>query len=248
MGTEGTQNPGGSLTPEEERRLREQVHARLDSQNARESHTVEQNQPEPETGPTATPTKYLTERLRVIREAEDEYYAERGLYRYKNHRGEYEWLTEEERKIRLERRGKRKRRSGSQRRTSESRGIASRLHSKRLDSMLGRVFSVAFAVVIIGLGIALLTNDTDGRTGYVIDIRSEPPGAAIFIDDEATGRRTPAEYHVKGPGTYSVSVARPGFDPRPESHRVVVTNKANRPTVVFTLYSTRNGQTENLDN
>jgi hypothetical protein len=110
------------------------------------------------------------------------------------------------------------------------------------------VISVSFAVVILGLGVILLTNDTEGRTGYIIDIRSEPPGAAIFIDDEATGRRTPAEYHVSGPGSYSVSAARPGFEPRPESHRVIVTNKTNRPTVVFTLYSTRIGQTEDVDN
>ena len=211
-----TPEPERFLSKEEEEELRKQVRQRLESEHGK---LYEKR------GSSRVPSGALrAERLRIIREEEDAFYAERGLYRYRNHRGEYEWLTKEE----IERRLARRKRHSRRKRSS--------LFPKVLGETVGDVLGwlTVFAVLVITA--AFLFHSRTSSTEYAIDVRSEPPGAAIFLNGRPANASTNAQVYLEGPGTYTVHVVRPGYRSIPQNRVVHVTEHEKTATLIFTLY------------
>ena len=220
------------ISQDEENRLREQIRSRLETELGRNTTSSESvADASTEEAHHATPERHLAERLAIIRREEDAFYAERGLVRYKNRRGEYEWLTKEEHDARVERR----RRRGIKRQSSK--GFIPRFSSSAVDRALGGVLTTALVIVILGATIAIFARSGDRQTGFVIDVRSEPVGAAVFINDEPANASTNAELHVEGPGTYIVTVALPGYRVRPESRTVHLVTEGDARVLSFSLYT-----------
>lgn len=220
------------LSAEEEARIREQVRNRLRPEvNGEMPHsTSDPSRRTSEKQPTRD-REIISERLRIMREEEDRIYAEHGLYRYKNHRGEYEWLTQDQ----IDKRKDRRRRSRAKR-PRESKSWVPQITSHKLDSVLGPVFSAALVLVILATAIYLIVRSGEVVTPYAIHVTSLPAGAAIFVDGVATGKTTDAYVHVERVGAYEISVHLPGHRIVPESFTVDVIDAESTQQVVFSLY------------
>ncbi|HDS74576.1 MAG TPA: PEGA domain-containing protein, partial [Firmicutes bacterium] len=151
--------------------------------------------------------------------------------RYKNHRGEYEWLTQEQ----IEKRKARRKRSGSKR-MRESKSWIPQITSQKLDSLLGTVFSAALVLAIIATAVYLIARSGEVTSPYNVHVASQPPGAAIFIDGAATEKTTDAYIHVKSAGDYEVSVHLPGYRAIPSEIRVDLNDVEPTRSIVFSLY------------
>jgi len=219
--------PAEHLPPKESEELRRQVRRRLESEYERlhgRAHAPEHEM--------SSADRARTERLRLIREEENAFYAERGLYRYRNHRGEYEWLTSEELADRQASRRQRRKRYAE-------RGFFQQLiHSSLLkDVMNGLLVVVVLALVIFVFRYEERQKTEGGSLAvYQVRVRSEPAGAAIFLDGRPTRATTNEVLRLREPGEHVVSVVRPGYRTVPESTRVQLTQKYTELTLYFTLY------------
>lgn len=162
---------------------------------------------------------------------EERAYAEKGLYRYRNHRGEIEWLT----KAQIEQRKERRKRSRSTR-SRASRSSKSRISSRNLDAILGGVISAALVLVILSTTIYFIARNTGSNPRYVIDVVSHPPGAAVFVNGVATGHVTDSSVHIEDPGEYEVTVHLPGYLTIPPSFSVEVHDDVPKQSVTFSLH------------
>lgn len=213
--------PGGILPGDEEEVLRRQIRGGLEAEYERER--AKQSKPA-----TEVPAAELlrAERLRIIREEEDAFYAKRGLFRYKNHRGEYEWLTKEERDRRLAaRREKRSRRS--------ARSLLGRLNS---ESFLGDVVNGLIVVVVFAVAVLVFRQEHRPQSLYSVSVRSEPTGAAVFLNGEPVNAMTNAVVSIQRPGFYMIHVLRPGYRAVPPSVEIHVSDEKKAPVVSFSLY------------
>ena len=184
------QRDDGLMSSDEEQRLREEVRARLLSEMQHERGFSDKSASD-------EAALLRMERQRIMREEEDAFYAERGLRRYRNHRGEYEWLTEEEI---ADRKGRRRAaRPGSQRGFFSKRSMG--------DVISGIVLLGAVAISLLIVMRSVKTSDLP----YAIEILSEPPGAAVFVNGKAANLSTNCLVHVSNPGTVMVSLYLPGY-------------------------------------
>ena len=73
-----------------------------------------------------------------------------------------------------------------------------------------KILLPAIAAGLLGAtGCSTIVNH--GRTAGV-DVRSDPPGAEIFLDGKPTGARTPARIEIEGgSGEHTVRVAKDGY-------------------------------------
>ncbi len=216
------------LSPRQERELREEVRKRLEAQES--ERTVPSRRQTP-----ARVSKEQIERRRIIREAEDEFFAERGLYRYRNHRGEIEWLSGddiEHRKSRRHRRGQRSLKSRMK-----------RLFNERSISDL--VSGIVVIAVFTAAGFLVFRQASVIATPkYPVEVRSIPPGAAIFIDRMPADASTNTQVFVSEAGHYAISVYLPGYRVVPDHHVVEVGHSEVTPSVAFTLYATSSDSIE----
>jgi hypothetical protein len=168
------------------------------------------------------------ERRRIIREEEDRFHDEKGLVRYRNHRGDIEWLTNEEVAQRKELQGRRS--SGSSKGASrKSRGSwkgAVGCVTVVAVIVIALVLASRFGVVIRGVGSA----------SYTVMVRSVPPGAAIFINGKPTGMVTDGRVTVRDIGTHVIEVIRPGYLTVPARITVDVIAEEAHPEAAFSLY------------
>ena len=152
------------LTPREEQLLRDEVRNRLEAQEVESVVRAPQQTP-------ARASHEQMERRRIIREEEDRFFAERGLRRYRNHRGEVEWLSEEDIRRRKQRRGSRRRRSWWKR---LKRYIADR-------SLSNVVSGLVVLSIFTTAGYLILRRTTDAAARqFRVEVRSIPPGLSLI--------------------------------------------------------------------
>ena len=206
------------LSPEEEQRIREEIRTKLEQ-------TLEAKQRERELRDRKRREQVSErERQRIFEEEERKFYKARGLQRYINRYGEVEWLTPEE--IR-------------ERRLVGKERYRIRRKKKRIQRWMavGRVF--VLVLVIGGLGAVLysmrsLRGAEQEDPVTVLWVRSNVPGAAIYVDGNPTGITT--DGLIGGPleGKHVVAVAKPGYVVVPAKQEVWVT-RGDTTEVAFEL-------------
>ena len=89
--------------------------------------------------------------------------------------------------------------------------------SRRARSRKGLlVAGTLFFLTLVGIGSALLLSPkTQGRAGRLarLELTSDPPGAAVFIDGRATGRTTPAEVGLEPGQPHELRLELDGYAP-----------------------------------
>jgi hypothetical protein len=219
------------ISSEDEGRLRKQVRHRLVAEYERAMKRLKLEDSSGQSTSTDRSNEYLSERLRVIREEEDAFYAERNLYRHKNHRGEYEWLSEEDR----DQRQKNRHRQRSKKKPRESKSFI-KFSMQRLDRVLGVVITTGLLIGITVVASLLVFGQSGKDTGYTISVHSEPPGAAIYVNGEPANKVTNSLIYVDDIGVYELSVAIPGYWAKPTTQKVFVTASDTPILATFTLY------------
>ena len=203
------------LTPEEEKRLREQIRKELEERERRARESKQKEEEERQ--------RRLEERLRLkIREEEEErFYTEKGYVKYINHRGGVEWITPEEARAREERRRKK---------------TPSRHHRSYRRRKLVR-FLVNGALVLTALMVFMVLyrynfsrKPVYGKVLVVTDI----PGAQIYLDGMEMKGFTPDTLPRVKTGLHYISVYKEGYSAWPPMQRVAV-GKSKLTEVRFAL-------------
>jgi len=219
---------GGILPKEEEEALRKQIRSRLEADYQRQ----QAKQKKEDTNPLVA-EQLRAERIRIIHEEEDAFYAERGLFRYRNHRGEYEWLTKEERDRRLA--------AGKEPRYRRSkRSLWEKMGGGRFG---GDLINGLIVVVVLIVAVIVFRREESSSTAFAVQVQSEPPGAAIFVDGQSANLSTNARVSVPNAGFHRIHVVRPGYRAVPASKEIRVAEDNPEPVVLFTLYPVANDTT-----
>ncbi|HQU72528.1 MAG TPA: PEGA domain-containing protein [Calditrichia bacterium] len=206
-----------ALTPEEEKKLREQIRENLQDREKRMVDNKEKAREGRQRG--------LEERLRrQIREEEEErYFSERGYVKHTNRYGEVEWLHPEEKEMRVNRRRSSK---GNRKKSRRKRRI-----------YLQWAINAGILIVAAGLFWFLLNYNPDAAGAQVgsLTVETDVPGARVFVNgDEDAGIFTPDTLLNLKPGNYYVSVFKDGYTSWPPMQRTTI--KANdRQTLRFEL-------------
>lgn len=199
------------LTPEEEKKIREEIRKQLEEQEKRLRAGKEQEDLQRRTR--------LEQQIRekIKQEEEERFFTEKGYVKYINRYGETEWLTPEE----AERRQNRIR----SRKTSSRHKQHKRKRLIRLGVNLGIVLGALFAFAII----YKLNPGKTPKFGKLV-VRTNVPGAAIFLDGEKTNFFAPDTFLRIGAGTHYVSVYKDGFSVSPPMRRIYISR--NKTTEV----------------
>ncbi len=203
------------LTPEEEKKLREEIRRKLEERERRMKQSQEKAEEERQ--------KHLEERLRArIREEEEErFFTERGYVKYINRHGEVEWLTPEE----AEKRRGRKR----------TRRTSSRRKMRRRRQMLTWGINVGVVVMALVVAAFLYRYNPRQRVHYgQIFVESTLPGAIIYLDGIELQNFTPDTLGRIATGDHFLSVYRDGFSTFPPVVRISV-RPGKTQTVRFEL-------------
>lgn len=194
------------LTPEEEKRYREEIRKRLEERLRKEEDFKKRQEEERQ--------QLLEERLRAqIREEETErYFTEKGFVKYINRHGEVEWLSPEEAEKRGgRRRGKKK--SGSSRKSQKA---------KQKSFFLNVSLVIILMAALYG---AYLWNPFSApKTGRLL-VASDVPGAEIYLDGKQTGLITPDTLENVSLGRHLVAVYKEGYSVFPPVVDVGVSTK-----------------------
>lgn len=94
--------------------------------------------------------------------------------------------------------------------------VSRRARSRKALLVVATVVFLALA----GVGsVLLLSPQTLGRAGRLatLELRSEPPGAAVFVDGQATGRTTPAELTLEPGQPHELRLELDGYTPVTQS-------------------------------
>jgi len=204
------------LTPEEEKRLREEIQRELEKRET----TLRANKEQKEEERQRKLENQLREKIRE--EEEERYFTEKGYVKYINHQGLVEWLTPQEAEHR-----KKKRRS-------------KRISSKRQKHQRKRIIQIVSNVGLIFIaGMILLFlykfNPSGGSSNYgSLKINSDVPGCKIFLDGVEVNHFTPHTLNKISPGIHFVSVYKDGFSAWPPMASVSV-RKNKTISTNFTL-------------
>ena len=192
-----------ALTPEEEKKLREEIRKKLE---AREERYRESKQKEEELR-----RQRLEDRLRAkIREEEEEkYYRERGYVQYKNRHGEVEWVTPEEKEKRQNSRRTRK--------------VSSRRKRQKRKKMLRWATTALMLFLAVGvLGFLYRYNPKPVQKAGSIQIVTGISGARIFLDGKELNALSPDTLRHLVAGRHYVAVFKEGFSVWPPYRQVAV--------------------------
>ncbi len=199
-----------ALTPEEEKKLREEIRKKLEEKEKklREAKTREEFERQ----------KKLEERIRArIREEEEEkFYTEKGYVKYINRHGEVEWITPEEAEHRK-----------SRKRTKKASSRKKRYKRKRLLRMALNLGLIGAGFLIFVFVYKFYTPKSKPKFG-TLQVTSNVAGARIYLDGSALNRFTPDTLEKISPGTHYLTVYREGFSVFPPIRRVMV--KPNKTT------------------
>ncbi|RMG67712.1 MAG: PEGA domain-containing protein [Calditrichaeota bacterium] len=194
------------LTPEEEKRLREEIRRKLEERERRMKQSQEKAEEERQ--------RHLEERLRArIREEEEErFFTERGYVKYINRYGEVEWLTPEE----AEKRRGRKR----------TRRTSSRRKMRRRRKLLTWGINVGMVLFALMVAAALYRYNPRHPSSYgSLVVKSTLPGAVIYLDGKELQKFTPDTLGRIAAGDHFLTVYRDGFATFPPVIRVSVQPK-----------------------
>lgn len=194
-----------ALTPDEEKKLREQIRKELEERERRLQESREKEE--------GRRHETLENRFRqqIIEEEEERFFGERGYVKYVNRYGGTEWVTPEE----AERRQNRRRSQKSSRRRSK----------KRRSLLLQWVVNGGMALFAAAVFLALLKFNPIKRNipPGAIRVTSDVPGATIYINGtEKQGFFTPDTLGDIPRGGYFVAVYKEGYTAWPPMQRVVV--------------------------
>jgi hypothetical protein len=93
-------------------------------------------------------------------------------------------------------------------------------------------------IVLAVLLVAVITFWREGAptSRYGISVRSEPAGAAVFVNDQAANATTDGTVKIAAPGFYTIRIVKPGYRPLPPTVEVHVTEENPVPNASFSLY------------
>lgn len=199
------------LTPEEERRLREEIRQELER---REKSLRENKQKEEEER-----RRRLEQRMRekIREEEEEEFFRGKGYVKYINHQGLVEWLTPEEAERRQQVR--RKKKSSSRHR---------KYQKKRIRQIIVNSSVIGLAAIV--LLVLYKFNPTKSAEYGSIIVHCDVPGSRIYLDGLELHAFTPDTLTRITPGKHYVSVYKEGFTTLPPMALVSVA--ANRSAAV----------------
>lgn len=191
-----------ALTPEEEKKYREEIRKRLEDREKKERSRQKSEEDEK--------MMLLEQRLRaqIKEEEEQKFFSDRGYVKYVNRHGEAEWLLPDEAEKRKNRRRSKKESSGKHHHRSKTRNII-----------------INSAIVFSALALFALLNKMDFGTspklGSIV-VKSNVAGAAIYLDGEKLENFAPDTLrHVKE-GKHFVTVSRDGYAAKPPIERIFV--------------------------
>jgi len=195
------------LTPEEEKKIREEIRKNLEKREKKIKEEKEREQSDRQ--------RHLEERLlaKIREEEEEKYFSERGYTRYVSRYGEVEWLTPDE--VHRRDNSRRSKKSSSRRKSRKRKQII------KVGINIGVV--VIAAVVMMAILKFGLTTKTEFGALYV---SSDVTGAQIYLDGIQMKKFTPDTIFRIEPGKHFVSIYKPGFSSWPPMGAISV--KANR--------------------
>ncbi len=195
------------LTPEEEKKLREEVRRKLEEREKKYRTLKEQEE--------AQRRRQLEERLRLkIKEEEEEkFYTERGYVKYINRHGETEWITPEEAE---KRKARRRMKKSSSHRSEKSRTVQNILINGGLIVFLLAIFLIVYRF-----------NFPTGKKFGRLVVATDVAGAHIYLNGTLLNTFTPDTLKKVPVGRHSVVVFKEGFYAVPP---VQVVNVRNRET------------------
>ncbi len=206
------------LTPEEEKRLREEIRARLEQREKKERQIKEKAEEQRR--------NQLEDRLRlkIKEEEEEQFYTGRGYVKYVNRHGETEWIQPEEADRRKASRRTRKSSAGRKKRISRLKTI---LLNGGLVAILGIVFLVVYRFNII---------TPAPKTGALI-VQSDVPGALVYLDGQKSAILTPDTLKNVSAGIHTVVAFKKGYFVEPPV-QIVSILKDKSVSVDFAFKST----------
>ncbi|GAB4371611.1 MAG: hypothetical protein Kow0042_14450 [Calditrichia bacterium] len=202
------------LTPEEEKRFREELRKKLEEQERREEDFRKRHEEEKRT---------LIEeclRAKIKEEEEEKFYTERGYVKYINRHGEVEWLPPEEAEKRRNRR-------------RSSRSSGSRAKRRRINFFI----NLAIVVVVV-MTVLLVYKFNPGQKPKMgsLAVQTNISGAMIYLDGEPVNAFTPDTLTKLPVGRHLISVYREGFSVNPPVLPVNILND-QLSTATFELKS-----------
>jgi len=201
-----------ALTPDEEKKLREQIRNGLQQREERIRESLDDR--------TSSRQEQMEMRMRqMIREEEEtKYFSERGFVKHKNRYGEIEWLPKEESERRQERR-----------RTSKPKGNKK---NKKKSSYLAWAVNLAVFGAAGMFFLYLLSYNPLRSSAKVgtIKVETDVPGARVFLNGLEHKKQTPAQIEdLSVKGTYYISVYRDGYSSWPPMQKVTPSNGETTP-------------------
>lgn len=208
------------LTPEEEKKFRDEIRKELEERDRRDRVSKDQEQ--------VDRSQHLESRLRrqIAEEEEEKYFTDRGFVRYLNRHGGVEWLTPDEAENRRSRRRTRKK--------TPSRRKAHR--NKKFVQWIINGVMVVFALAVFMYLLRYNPNAGGNSAGNVV-VKTDVPGAQIFVNGtEKPDFFTPDTLSNLSAGAHFVAVHKEGYSAWPPMQRV---NLEKNKTLVleFTLKS-----------
>jgi PEGA domain len=191
------------LTPEEEKRLREDIQKELEKREME----LRENKEHKEEERRRKLEKQLREKIR--KEEEEKYFIERGYVRYINHQGLVEWLTQQE---------------AEQRKKTRRSKRGSSKHKKHQKKRIIQIVSNIGIILVAGMILLFVYKfNPSGGTSYgSIIVNSDVPGCKIFLDGTEVNSFTPHTLNKVSPGIHFISVYKEGFSAWPPMTSVSV--------------------------
>jgi|GEM_PF-6661948 len=201
-----------ALTPDEEKKLREEIRDGLKRREGIIRDTLSNK--------NTSRQEQMEMRMRqMIREEEEEkYFSERGFVKHKNRYGEIEWLPEEEAEKRRERR-----------RSSSNKGRQSKKDKK---PYLPWIINIAVFGLAGFLFLFLLRYNPIKSTVGVgsMVVKTDVPGARVFLNGVENKQQTPATIKsLTAGGTYYISVYKEGFSSWPPMQKIILDGEKETP-------------------
>jgi hypothetical protein len=195
-----------ALSPKEEQRTREEIRAKL------EQKVEEKRKKEEQRERRRKERSSERDRQRILEEEEERFYEAQGLKKHISRHGGVEWMTPEEFRNRV--------RIGKERYR-----IRKKEKWKKQCVVVGRILIL---VLILGGLVGVLykirsMNVLEKKEQTtVVWVRSNRQGAAIYVDEQATGMVTDGIVRGLSKGKHIVAVALPGYLAIPHKREIQV--------------------------
>lgn len=204
-----------ALTPEEEKKLREEIRKELENKE----RILHEDKQRKEMERRERLEKMMREKIRE--EEEEKYFSQKGYVKYVNHQGLVEWVKPEEAESRKQKR-----------RSKKSSSRYKRHRKKRLIQIAvnGGIFILAGIILLV-----LYKFNFSKKVEYgSIIVTSNIPGSDIYLDGMELHAFTPDTLHRISPGRHYVCVSREGFTTYPPMASLAIAAEKTG-TINFTL-------------